>query len=102
MQYRLLKSYNNTWSITYVTKNLEILVNNHPSLGVKFGHDLKSKAYIKNLAAKATRMLHMLYRILKGADTKTKKMAYCTLVRPILELEHSMGSLLVTKYENTC
>ena len=46
---------------------------------------MKSKAYIENLAAKATRMLHMLYRVLKDADTKTKKMAYCTLVRPILE-----------------
>ena len=40
---------------------------------------------IENVAAKATRVLGMLYRVLRGADAKTRKMAYFTLVRSILE-----------------
>ena len=41
--------------------------------------------HIENVAAKATRVLGMLYRVLRGADAKTRKMAYFTLVRSILE-----------------
>ena len=48
-------------------------VNKHLYLGVEFCYDLKWKAYIENVAANATRVLGMLYRVLRGADTKTRK-----------------------------
>ena len=55
-------------------------VNIHPYLGVEFSHDLKWKAHIESVAAKAARVLGMLHWVLGGTDTKTKKMAYFTLV----------------------
>ena len=60
-------------------------VDNHPYLGVEFSYDLKWKTNIGNVAAKATRVLGMLHRVLRGADMKTKEMVYFTLVGRILE-----------------
>ena len=61
--------------------------NSHPYLGVKSKNNLKFDGHIDNIVSKASRLLGMLARVLKSADTKTRKIAYETLVRPVLEYE---------------
>lgn len=60
-------------------------VNSHPYLGVELSSDLKWAKHITNMEAKANRLLGLLTRTLKTADTKTRKIAYETLMRPVLE-----------------
>ena len=60
-------------------------VNTHPYLGIEFNYDLKWNAHINKIVAKSTSLLGMLWRVLKSADTRTRQLAYYTLIRPNLE-----------------
>lgn len=60
-------------------------VNSHPYLGIELSYDLKWTVHLNKIIAKSTRLLGMLYRVLKSADTRTRQLAYHTLIRPILE-----------------
>ena len=84
VKYFLLKIKNNTRPIYQCDQRFRN-VDKHPYLGIEFSYDLKWKTNIGNVAAKATRVLGMLHRVLRGADMKTKEMVYFTLVGPILE-----------------
>jgi hypothetical protein len=58
----------------------------HPYLGIEFSNNLKWEKHIGIIiVAKATKLLGMLKRVLKTADTKTRQVAYNTIVRPVLE-----------------
>jgi hypothetical protein len=61
------------------------IVSSHPYLGIELSFDLKWSKHIDKIEAKANRLLGMLARVLKSADTKTRMVAYNTLVRPVLE-----------------
>jgi hypothetical protein len=60
-------------------------VNHHPYLGVELSSDLKFHQHFENMSSKASRLLGMLSRVLSSADTKTRKVAYDTIVRPVVE-----------------
>ena len=60
-------------------------VPSHPYLGEKFSSNLKWDKHIDKIESKANQRLGMLKRVLKTADRKTRKIAYETLVRPVLE-----------------
>ena len=60
-------------------------VNSHPYLGVVLSYDLKWAEHLKKIIAKSYKLLGMLYRVLRSADTRTRQLAYYTLIRPILE-----------------
>ena len=60
-------------------------VDTHPYLGLELQSNIKWEAHYDKIISKATRILFMLRRVLKHADTKTRKIAYFSLVRPILE-----------------
>jgi len=60
-------------------------VNSHPYLGVELSSNLKFDKHYNNIVSKAGRLLGMIRRVLKTADTRTRKIAYDTLVRPKLE-----------------
>jgi len=60
-------------------------VNAHPYLGVELSCDLKWEKHITKIITKANRVQGMLNRVLKTADTKTRLVAYKSLLRPILE-----------------
>ena len=62
--------------------NLE-LVDEHPYLGIVLQSKLTYSTHINNIACKAKRSNGVLRRVLK--DTKTKLIAFNTLVRPVLE-----------------
>ena len=57
----------------------------HPYLGTELSYDLKWNPHVNKVASKALKLLRMLSRVIKTADTKTRKMAYNTLIRPALE-----------------
>ena len=59
-------------------------IDNRPYLGIELESNLKWEPHYK-ITSKASRMLLMLRRVLKHADTKTQKTVYSSLVRPILE-----------------
>lgn len=70
----------------YYLNNIRLQnVNSHPYLGVQLSNNLKWNKHIECITAKADRLLGMLKRVLKTADTKTRLVAYTTLIRPILE-----------------
>ena len=54
-------------------------------MGVELSNNLKWEKHINNIVSKASRLLGMLARVLRTADTKTRKVAYETLIRPGLE-----------------
>ena len=60
-------------------------VNSHPYLGIEISSDLKWNRHIDLTVSKTNRLLGMLRRVLKTADTKTRQVAYNTLVRPVLK-----------------
>ena len=60
-------------------------VNTHSYLGVELSYNLKFDKHIDKITSKANRLIGMLSRVLKHADTKTKLIAYKTLVRSNLE-----------------
>ena len=60
-------------------------VKNHPYLGIELSYDLKWNPHVNKVASKALKLLGMLSRVIKTADTKTRQMAYNTLIRPVLE-----------------
>ena len=88
-----LNNWSKVWELKFSIDKSAVLSVKDPKryhvyyryLGVEFSYDLKRKANIENVAAKETRVPGILCRVLGGADTKTKKMAYFTLVCPILE-----------------
>ena len=69
---------------TLAGSNLE-LVNAHPYLGIMRQSNLTFSTHINNIACKARRFNGMLRKVLKDADTKTRLIAYNTLVRPVLK-----------------
>lgn len=60
-------------------------VNTHPYLGIELQHNLKWDHHYDKIISKANRSLGMLRRVLKDADTKTRQVAFLSLVRPVLE-----------------
>lgn len=73
-------------SVTYFLGGQPIIKNNgHQYLVMEFGHNLSFTRHINSVVSKAQRTLAMLRRQLKTADTKTKLVAYCTLIRSGLE-----------------
>ena len=102
----VLNSWANTWQLGYsVSKcflmtvgqkqshkvqytlagsNLE-LVAEHPYLGIVLQSNLTFSTHINNIACKARRLDGMLRRVFKDADTKTRLIAFNTLVWPVLE-----------------
>jgi len=100
-----LESWSHTWQLSFNSSKCSVLsvgekdsqqayflnnarlqnVNSHPYLGIEFSCNLKWNLHLDILASKATRTLGMLQRVLKTADTKTRLVAYNTLVKPILE-----------------
>ena len=54
-------------------------------LGVYIDNKLSFDQHINHICGKATRTLHLLMRNLKKAKPKTRKIAYITICRPILE-----------------
>ena len=102
----VLNSWANTWQLGYsVSKcflmtvgqrqshnvqftldgsNLE-LVDEHPYLGIVLQSNLTFSTHINNIACKARRLNGMLRRVFKDADTKTRLIAFNTLVWPVLE-----------------
>lgn len=73
-----------TITYTLAGSNLE-LVEEHPYLGIILQSDLTFISHISNIVSRARRLLGMLRRVLKDGDTKTRMIAFNTLVRPILE-----------------
>ena len=57
----------------------------HSYLGVELSYNLKFDKRIGKITFKANRLIWMLSRVLKHADTKTKLITYKTLVRLNLE-----------------
>ena len=51
-------------------------VDTHPYLGLELQSNIKWEAHYDKIISKATRILFMLRRVLKHADTKTRKIAY--------------------------
>ena len=54
-------------------------------MGVEISYDSKWKGHIDKIVSKSTRLLGMLSRVLKSADTRTRQLAYYALIRQILE-----------------
>ena len=69
---------------TLAGSNLEF-VDEHPYLEIVLQSNLTFSTHINNIACKASRLNGMLRRVLKDADTKTRLIAFNTLVRPVLE-----------------
>ena len=73
-------------SVLYHLNNQQLRnVNSHPYLGIELQHDLKWTNHHEKILSKANRSLGMLRRVLKDADTQTRKIAFITLIRPVLE-----------------
>lgn len=71
---------------TYTLNNSPLSeVSNIKYLGVHIDNRLSFDTHIQETCKKGTRILHMLMRNLKKARTKTRKLAYYTICRPILE-----------------
>ena len=82
----ILSIHDNTLKHPYYLNNSRLRnVLNHSYLGIELSYDLKWEKHMTNITAKASRTLGMLSRVLKMADTRTRQLAYNTLVRPILE-----------------
>ena len=60
-------------------------VKSHPYLGVEISNDLKWDHHIDKIVSKANKVRGMLSRVLNTADTKTRMVAYKTLIRSNLE-----------------
>jgi hypothetical protein len=100
-----LETWSHTWQLAFNASKCSVLsvgdfnsqqcfslnnirlqnVSSHPYLGIELSNNLKWEKHINNIVSKATRLLGMLSRVLKTADTKTRQVAYNTLVRPVLE-----------------
>ena len=77
---------------SYFLNNIRLeSVKSHPYLGIEISSDLKWNRHIDFTVSKADRLLGMLRRVLKTADTKTQQVAYNTLVRPVLEYGCEVG-----------
>ena len=80
-------------------------VDTPPYLGLELQSSIKWEAHYDKIISKATTILFMLRRVLKHAGTKTRKIAYFSLVRPIF-LEYgccivpTVGSLFKEEYKN--
>ena len=64
-------------------------VSHHPYLGVELDSKLDFNIHVSQTAAKAQKTLNLLRRNLHGCTTRTKDMAYKTLVRPSLDYASS-------------
>ena len=102
---KTLEAWSRTWQLSFNTAKCAVLsigekdskqvyflngsrlknVNSHPYLGVELNYNLKFSRHIDNITSKASRVQGMLSRVLKSADTKTRLVAYKTLVRSNLE-----------------
>ena len=61
-------------------------VKNHPYLGVVLSNDLRWNSHVENIAVKANKSLGLIARRnLYPCSENTKRSAYVTIVRPILE-----------------
>ena len=60
-------------------------VKHHPYLGVELSKDLSWSTHIDQTSSKANRMLGLLRRNIYNCSTRTKSIAYKTLIRPRLE-----------------
>ena len=60
-------------------------VKHNPYLGVELSHDLNWATHINQITSKANKMLGLLKRNLHHCNTRTKDIAYKTLIRPKLE-----------------
>ena len=101
----VLQRYANDWQLTFNVSKCAVLsvgesksrisyflcdqrlnnVDSHPYLGIELQNNLKWEKHYVKIIGKANRTLYMLRRVLKHADTKTRKIAYFSLVRPLLE-----------------
>ena len=74
-------------------------------LGVSISNDLRWNQHIDNITAKANRTLGFLRRNLNVGNTKIKRQAYTSLVRPVLEYSSTVWSphaeTLIKKLEMT-
>ena len=74
-------------------RDVECVTEAREKLGLEFPVDSPKAACISlllittHIVSKASRLLGMLARVLISADTKTRKVAYEILVRPVLEYE---------------
>ena len=102
---KALENWSHTWQLTFNPSKCSVLsigkkhshqnyflnntklktVNSHPYLGVELSSDLKWDRHIDKILAKANKIKGLLSRVLKTADTKTRLVAYKTLVRSNLE-----------------
>jgi len=102
---KTLENWSHTWQMSFNTSKCCVLsigekdsthsyflnnnrlknVNSHPYLGVEISHNLKWDDHIEKVTTKANKVRGMLGRVLKFADTKTRLVAYKTLVRSNLE-----------------
>ena len=57
----------------------------HPYLGVQLQSNLKWDQHINSITTKATQRLAMLKRVLRDSNLPTRKVAYFSIVRPVLE-----------------
>ena len=60
-------------------------VTSHLYLGIEIQSDLKWNKHIENIINVANQRLAFVFRVLKHADMPTRKIAYMSLVRPLLE-----------------
>ena len=67
-------------------------------MGIKLQSNFKWDKHIDTVAKKATQRLAMLRRILKTADTPTRRIAYFSLVRSILEYASQIWDPSEKKY----
>ena len=72
-------------------KTLET-VSSFTYLGLLFSNNMSWNTHINNICSKAKRQVHLLRRNLKGASVHTKKLAYITYVRPIVEYASTVWS----------
>ena len=87
------------WSKNIIYRRMKY-VNYHRYLGVELSYDLKWAGHLKEIVAKPTRLLGILYRVLKTANTKTRRIAYYNHTRPILKYEYSARQNYLEKMLN--
>jgi len=76
----------------YTLSGHEIAIKDrHVYLGVEIDNTLKWSSHIKTISNKSTKILNFIKRNLYNCPADTKRTAYLTLVRPLMD---SLGSLL--------
>ena len=70
-------------------------------LGITVSSDLSWFKHIENIAAKANKTLGLIKRISRGiTDFATRRLLYCTLVRPKLEYASNVWSPSAVKHRS--